>query len=142
MLNMSRDRDIAYSDIKQLYMGSGDTPYENRLDALHEAIIRSDYLVTAWDGEMLVGLLRSSGDMQFTQVIADFLVHPEHHTKGIASKLMNAYIKDTADVEKIYLFMDDGLASAFTRNWLVHKGFRIIKDGEDLCIYLKRNLVS
>ncbi|MFC3418746.1 GNAT family N-acetyltransferase [Salinicoccus hispanicus] len=141
MLNMSRDRNIAYSDIEQLYMSSGDTPYENRLDALYEAVISSDHLVTAWDGTLLVGLLRSSGDMQFTQLISDFLVHPEHHTKGIASKLMNAYIEDTSHIEKIYLFMDDGLASAFTRNWLVHKGFGIIKDGEDLCIYLKHNPV-
>lgn len=136
MLNMSRDKSIAYSDIEYLYMSSGDTQYENKLDALYEAVVHSDHLVTAWDDTVLVGLIRSSGDMQFTQTISDFLVHPEHRTKGIASKLMNAYIEDTAQVEKIYLFMDD-ISSAFTRNWLLHKGFKLIKDDAELCIYLK-----
>ncbi|GAB3058716.1 GNAT family N-acetyltransferase [Salinicoccus sesuvii] len=135
-MNISREKNIAYSDIEHLYMSSGDTPYENKLGALYEAVVHSDHLVTAWDGPLLVGLIRSSGDMQFTQVISDFLVHPEHRTKGIASKLMNAYIEDTSQVEKIYLFMDD-LSSAFTRNWLLHKGFDLIKDSENLCIYLK-----
>lgn len=135
MIELSTRRDIGYDDIEQLYMSKGHTSYDKRMGVLYEAVMASDYLVTAWDSGQLIGLIRSSGDMMFAQYVADFVIHPDHQSKGVASKLMDAYIEAAEDVEKIYLMMQ-GPTSAFTRNWLIHKGFET-RSGDPSAIYLK-----
>ncbi|MCC4723245.1 GNAT family N-acetyltransferase [Salinicoccus sp. RF5] len=135
MIELSTGRDIGYDDIEQLYRSKGHTSYDKRMDALFEAVMASDYLVTAWDSGQLIGLIRSSGDLMFTQYVADFVIHPDHQSKGVASKLMDAYLEAADDVEKVYLMMQ-GPTSAFTRNWLIHKGFET-RGSDPSSIYLK-----
>lgn len=135
MIELSTGRDIGYDDIEQLYRSKGHTSYDKRMDALFEAVMACDYIVTAWDSGQLIGLIRSSGDLMFTQYVADFVIHPDHQSKGVASKLMDAYLEAADDVEKVYLMMQ-GPTSAFTRNWLIHKGFET-RGGDPSAIYLK-----
>lgn len=135
MIELSTGRDIGYDDIEQLYRSKGHTAYDKRMGALFEAVMASDYLVTAWDSGQLIGLIRSSGDLMFTQYVADFVIHPDHQSKGVASKLMDAYLEAADDVEKVYLMMQ-GPISAFTRNWLIHKGFET-RGSDPSSIYLK-----
>ena len=124
-------------DINALYLSKGYSSYEDRLNQLYDAILASDYVITAWDDEKLTGIIRSSGDMKFSQYISDLLVHPEYKSKGLASKLMNEFIHTVTDVEEIYLMMASNTENKFTKNWLVYNGFEIIADTDQQTIYLK-----
>ncbi|WP_411842524.1 GNAT family N-acetyltransferase [Salinicoccus sp. HZC-1] len=137
MLKLRKDRSFNPGDISTLYLSKGYSTYENRLDELYEAVISSDYVITAWDDSALVGIIRSSGDMKFTQFISDLIVHPEYKTKGLASKLMNTYMTETSDVDEIFLMMDPTPKNSFTKNWLIYNGFDVISETDKQMIYLK-----
>ncbi len=138
MLKLRKDRSFNSSDINSLYLSKGYSSYENRLDALYDAVIASDHVITAWEETQLVGIIRSSGDMQFTQHISDLIVHPDYKTMGLASKLMNAYIKEVSDVDEIFLMMDAAPKNSFTKNWLLYKGFEIIAETDKQTIYMMK----
>ena len=138
MLELRKDRSFTSKDINSLYMSKGYSSYEGRLDALYDAAVTSDYIVTAWDEAQMVGIIRSSGDMEFTQYIADLIVHPEYKSMGLASKLMDAYINEASGVEEIYLMMDTVPKNSFTKNWLAYKGFEILAETDKQIIYVMR----
>ncbi|WP_017549482.1 GNAT family N-acetyltransferase [Salinicoccus carnicancri] len=136
MLELRKDRSFTSKDINSLYMSKGYSSYENRLDALYEAAVTSDYIVTAWDGAQMAGIIRSSGDLNFTQYISDLIVHPEYKSMGLASKLMDAYINEVSGVEEIYLMMDTAPKNSFTKNWLAYKGFEVLAETDKQTIYM------
>lgn len=137
MLKLKHDKEMTPENINDLYLSKGYSSYEGKLDKLHEAVFASDYVITAWDDDTLVGIIRSSGDMKFSQYISDLIVHPDYKSKGLASKLMNEYIHRATDVEEVYLMMESNPKNKFTKNWLIYNGFEIIADTDRQTIYLK-----
>ncbi|HIW12741.1 MAG TPA: GNAT family N-acetyltransferase [Candidatus Salinicoccus stercoripullorum] len=142
MLELRIDRSFTSEDINSLYMSKGYSSYEGRLDALYDAAVSSDHIVTAWDGAKMVGVIRSSGDMEFTQYIADLIVHPEYKSMGLASNLMSAYIDEVSAVEEIYLMIDSTSKNSFTKNWLVYKGFESLAETDKKIIYIMRKDIN
>ncbi|HUG42322.1 MAG TPA: GNAT family N-acetyltransferase [Longimicrobiales bacterium] len=55
---------------------------------LAAACLRAPVLVTAWQGDTLVGLLRGWTDEVRDGFIADVAVHPDHHASGAAQELV------------------------------------------------------
>lgn len=51
--------------------------------------LNSTLVVSAWDGDKLVGAVRVLSDTIFRSVIYDLLVAPEYQMKGIGSDLVN-----------------------------------------------------
>lgn len=138
MLRLRKDRSFNSGDIHSLYLSKGYSSYEDRLDTLYDAVIASDHVITAWDGNRMVGIIRSSGDQIFTQHIADLIVHPEYKTMGLASRLMDAYIDEVSEVDEVYLMVDAAPKNSFTRNWLIYKGFEILAETDNQTIYLMK----
>lgn len=138
MVEIRQDKDFWQHDLEQLYMAKGHSKYETRFDELHKAVIASDYLVTAWEEGQLAGLLRSTGDGLFVQYISDFIVHPDFHSQGIASSLMDAYLEAVEQVDEIYLFFQNSGPNTFTGTWLDYRGFVEIKGESVPFIYLRK----
>ena len=57
-------------------------------DRLHKALINSSRVISAWDGDRLVGLIRVMDDSELVCFINYVLVHPEYHGQGIAGHLL------------------------------------------------------
>lgn len=53
-------------------------------DRLHRALMNSSRVISAWDGNRLVGLIRVMDDSELVCFINYVLVHPEYHGRGIA----------------------------------------------------------
>ncbi|MDD4492918.1 MAG: GNAT family N-acetyltransferase [Eubacteriales bacterium] len=51
--------------------------------------LHSTLVISAWDGDHLVGAVRVLSDAIFRSVIYDLLVAPEYQGKGIGSELVN-----------------------------------------------------
>lgn len=50
-------------------------------------IINSNLMVTAWDGEKLIGIARSMTDFHFACYLSDLAVHKDYQGKGIGKQL-------------------------------------------------------
>ena len=55
--------------------------------------MNSSTVLTVWDGDFLVGLIRVLDDTEMLAQIHYVLVHPDYQGKGIASKMLE-YIKE------------------------------------------------
>lgn len=107
-------------DIKQLYEDAGWTNYTNDLSKLMKAIESSLMVISAWDDEKLIGLIRVVGDGLTIIYIQDILVLESYKRKGVGSKLLKDILDIYIDARQKVLLTDDGEE---TRGFYESSGF-------------------
>lgn len=95
-----------------LYANAGWTACIRDPEQLLRAMERSLYVVTAWDGDDLVGLARAVGDGETILYIQDVIVHADHHRGGVGTQLTAMLLSAFPAVRQIVLLTDDSPASA------------------------------
>jgi len=80
----------AASDLWALHQSSGEAPAESE-ESLYRSVSQSTWIVTAWDGKRLVGLLHVLTDLVWVAYVQGFLVHPEFHHQGVGKELFDRY---------------------------------------------------
>lgn len=135
MVTITTEKNMSFDDIVDLYT-SGDTELYTDYNQLYQSILNSDYCITVRDGKQLVGIIRSSGDGNINQYIAEIVLHAGHPTPGIGSKLLDAYLTAAAEVSKIYILSHEHYRTTFSKTWLQYKGFRLIAENGDIIVYM------
>ena len=74
---------------------------------MRKAYDNSLCILGAYEGNELVGLIRSVGDGYTILFVQDLLVLPSHQRKGIGTRLMKALLERYAHVYQIELATDD-----------------------------------
>ena len=92
-MEMRVGSDIPFDQLLELYNAVGWVMYTNeqRRGELEKAIRNSTYVVSAWDGDKLVGLARGLSDDVAIFYLQDILVHPEYQKQGIGKRLMGKF---------------------------------------------------
>jgi N-acetylglutamate synthase-like GNAT family acetyltransferase len=77
-----------------------------RREEMERAIAYSHPVVSAWDGERLIGFGRATSDGVYRAVLWDIVVDHEYRRQGIGRKLVETLISHPhlQSVERIYLF--------------------------------------
>lgn len=114
-------------DIKRLYENAGWTAYAQDLSKLSEALKVSLMVVSAWDGEELVGLIRVVGDGLTIIYIQDILVLDSYKRKGIGSRLLKSVLRKYENVRQKVLLTDD---TKETRGFYEANGFMSCDKGD------------
>ncbi|CAD2081527.1 hypothetical protein GCM10007275_20910 [Jeotgalicoccus coquinae] len=135
MVTISTGKDMSLEDIVELYT-SGDEGLYTDYDELYKSILNSDYCITARDQDRLVGIIRSNGDGNINQYIAEIVMHAGCPTQGIGSKLLDAYLDTAADVSKIYILSHGHYRTSFSKTWLQYKGFKLLAENDSIILYL------
>lgn len=92
-ITLNDSKTINQEQLKTLYNDVQWTAYTKDMAQLQQALMQSLEVISAWDGERLVGLIRVIGDGLTIIYIQDILVLHEYQNKGIASQLM-LYVLD------------------------------------------------
>lgn len=73
------------------------------------ALDHSRPVVTAWDGDLLVGFTRVISDLTFRATIWDVIVRPSHRGRGIGRDMMHYVLEhpDLASVTQFFLLTAD-----------------------------------
>ena len=101
--------------------------YPNRL---YNAIKNSEYVMTVWDDESLIGLISAITDGYINVFITYLLVNPDYQKKGLGKIMMNDFMKkfegfgrrilttelDKEEYYKKFGFNIDGIAM-FNKDW-------------------------
>jgi N-acetylglutamate synthase-like GNAT family acetyltransferase len=75
------------------------------LSDLETAIQHSEPVVTAWDGERLIGFARATSDRVYRAVLWDVVIHPEYRGRGLGRTLVKTLLAHPSvqGVERVYL---------------------------------------
>ena len=71
-------------------------------DRLYKALMNSSRVISAWDGDRLIGLIRVMDDSELVCFINYVLVHPDYRGQGIAGHLLEI----VKDAYKSYLYIN------------------------------------
>lgn len=124
MLKYAEEKIFTQEQVQQLFLSinwvSGNYPKR-----LCKALMNSSTVLTVWDGDFLVGLIRVLDDTEMLAQIYYVLVHPDYQRKEIASKMIG-YIK-----EKYKDFMYLEVMPEDKNNMLFYKknGFTLMENG-------------
>ena len=98
---------ITLEQLEQLYSDVGWTAYTKDLDLLQQALAQSLDVISAWDGDRLVGLIRTVGDGLTILYIQDILVLNAYQNKGIATQLLQMILQKYEAVRQKVLLMEE-----------------------------------
>lgn len=103
---------------------------------LYKALMYSSTVITAWDGDRLVGLVRVLDDSELVAYMHYVLVHPDYHGQGIAGTMVEMVKEKYKDYLYIELMPEERKNAAFYEK----HGFQIMEDGVamQLCNFLNK----
>ena len=94
-------------EIFRLYASVGWTAYTDQPEVLRKGFENSMLTLAAYEGDLLLGIIRAVGDGHTIVFVQDILVFPEHQRKGIGSALLQAILDRYSHVRQIVLATDN-----------------------------------
>lgn len=120
------DKQIDKEALKSLYEDVEWFAYTKNLDQLADALANSLYVLSVWEDEELIGLIRIVGDGLTIIYIQDILVLNSRQNQGIASELMNRVLEKYHDVRQKVLLTEE---VADVRHFYEKHGFQSCDQG-------------
>jgi N-acetylglutamate synthase-like GNAT family acetyltransferase len=102
----STDRQkVDVAQVQQLLSVGAFWAQHRTLSDLETAIQHSEPVVTAWDGERLIGFARATSDRVYRAVLWDVVIHPEYRGRGLGRTLVKTLLAHPSvqKVERVYL---------------------------------------
>ncbi|MCL2368391.1 MAG: GNAT family N-acetyltransferase [Oscillospiraceae bacterium] len=128
MITYKRVKTIEADKLAELFLSvnwfSGKFPEKLRL-----AFIHSSRVISAWDHDKLVGLIRGLDDGIWQATIDCLLVNPDYQGRGIASALLQMMLGDYEEFLYVDVLPDKGNAQFYLKH-----GFRLTEERAPLQI--------
>ena len=132
MITYTEEKIFTKAQVEDLFLSvnwlSGKYP-----DRLFKALLNSPTVITAWDGDNLVGLARVLDDKAMMAYINYVLVRPSYQGKHIASNMLSIIKEKYKDFLYIEVMLEDKSKLSFYEK----NGFKEMSDGTGAII---RNL--
>ena len=128
-ITYSETREITLDHIVRLYRENGWSS-ANKPQQLHAALINSDGLISAWDGDSLVGIGNAISDGHLVVYYPHLLVLPDYQRAGIGKSIMER-LKSKYQGFHQHMLVADRDAVEFYE----HCGFRRAGKTEPMWIY-------
>lgn len=118
---LSQDKNIPQSLILDLYHAL-EWSSAKKPEKLYKALINSATLISAWEGEKLVGLGNAITDGYLVVYYAHLLVHPNYQGKGIGRMIVGEMQKIYGDFHQQTLVADGKAVDFYKKCGFVRAG--------------------
>jgi len=112
-----RERTIPPRSVRELYEHVGWSRAANE-EELRE-VLEAGPAVGAWDGERLVGFVRTLSDGHLAAYVEDVMVHQDYRRSGVGDRIMSRLLREIKRSANVSLFCERPVARFYERN-----GFR------------------
>jgi|688.fasta_scaffold191118_3 ribosomal protein S18 acetylase RimI-like enzyme len=106
-IKISHSKNISTPQLEALYNDAGWSSYTRNLVSLQKSIQNSQDVVTAWDKEKLLGLIRTIGDTETILYIQDILVLSAYKRQGIGRRLIEEVLALNQNCRQVVLLTED-----------------------------------
>ena len=129
MIRYTEEKTFTQDQVQELFKSVGwiSAEYPQRL---YKALMNSQTVLTAWDGERLVGLARVLDDSELVAFVHYVLVHPEYQGQKIAGNMVE-YIRDKY---KNYLYIEGMPEDSKNVTFYERHGFHVMEGGTPIQI--------
>ena len=107
MITYKNTKIIDNTQLEKLYNDVQWTAYTDDMALLHKALSQSLKVISAWNGERLIGLIRIVGDGLTIIYIQDLLVLKNYQNQGIATQLMQQILDEFKEVRQKVLLTEE-----------------------------------
>ncbi|WP_139998688.1 GNAT family N-acetyltransferase [Paenibacillus paridis] len=88
MIRYQNNKELTAEDLSKVFESSGiKRPFQD-LDRLQKMIEHADIIISAWDGEALVGVARAVTDYSYCCYLSDLAVSKPYQKLGIGKQLV------------------------------------------------------
>ncbi|HEM6289121.1 TPA: GNAT family N-acetyltransferase [Streptococcus suis] len=124
MITYKQNPQLDFQAVLEIYDSVGWTNYTDRPTMLQKALKHSLFVLAAYDGDRLVGLLRAVGDGYSIVFIQDILVLPTYQRQGIGRQLLEQAITHFPGIYQLHLLTDN---TEKTRSFYEALGFTAVE---------------
>ena len=120
MMTFRTGNDLDLDKVIELYVAStlgARRPVDDR-ERMAVMLAKANLVVTAWDGELLVGIARALSDFSFITYLSDLAVRESHQRQGIGKELMRRVQEEGGAQAKLLL-----LAAPAAERYYPYVGF-------------------
>lgn len=123
-ITYTEEKKFTQEAVQQLFLSVGwvSGHYPSRL---YKALINSSTVLTAWDGDKLVGLVRVLDDSEMVAYMHYVLVNPDYQGQKIAGTMIGMIKEKYKDYLYVEIMPEESKNAAFYEKF----GFRIMADG-------------
>lgn len=123
-ITYTEEKKFTQDEVQNLFLSVGwiSGQYPARL---YKALMHSSTVITAWDNERLIGLVRLLDDSELTAYMHYVLVDPAYHGQGIAGTM----IEMVKDKYKNYLYIEVMPEESKNAAFYEKHGFTLMPDG-------------
>lgn len=107
-------KSVPRESVLELYRAVGWSSAE-KPDQLHQGLQNSHALITAWDGERLVGLANAISDGYLVVYYPHVVVHPDYQRRGIGRELMARLMQRYEGFHQHSVLADNNAVSFYER---------------------------
>lgn len=125
-LHFKHEKNIQIEQLEKLYNDVQWYAYTQDVDLLQNAVLQSLDVLSAWDGDELVGLIRVVGDGLTILYIQDILILNTYQNQGIATQLMQRILQKYRHVRQKVLLTEE---AADVRHFYEKNGFESCDQG-------------
>lgn len=122
-------RDIPLEKILAIYQANGWSS-ANKPQALHQALLNSHTLISAWESDRLVGIGNAISDGYLVVYYPHLLVHPDYQGQGIGKRVLGR-LKAQYEGFHMHMLVAEGGTTAFYEKC----GFTRAGNTESMWIY-------
>ena len=104
-----RPEQIDLQQLQRLFQVAAFWARDRRLEDLAIALQHSNPVISAWDGDRLIGFARAISDGIYRATIWDVVIHPDYQGAGLGRKLVETVLSHphVNRVERVYLMTTD-----------------------------------
>ncbi len=119
MISYRQGNDLDLDEVVELYRAStlGERRPVDERDRMESMLRHANLVITAWDGDLLVGISRSLTDFDYVTYLSDLAVRVSHQQQGIGKELIR---RTQAAAPRAYILL---LAAPKAVNYYPHIGF-------------------
>ncbi|MGN1306615.1 MAG: GNAT family N-acetyltransferase [Faecousia sp.] len=123
-ITYTEEKKFTQDEVQRLFLSVGwvSGQYPSRL---YKALMHSSTVITAWDGNRLVGLVRLIDDSELVAYMHYVLVDPAYHGRGIAGTMIGMVKEKYRNYLYIEIMPEESKNASFYERF----GFQAMPDG-------------